>query len=120
MSLFLDFAVLFAMGAAPAGVALFVIRRHLAGPSPQFWTATAAALGVLGVLVFLAVWFSVMAVEKDMVACQMAPVAEQAGCEEAGLLVAVVAIASACAVIIYLAGALGLRAWFRRRSPSAA
>ncbi len=119
MRLFLDFAMLFAMGAAPAGVALFAIRKHLGGASPKFWTAVAAGLGVLGVLVFIAIWVSVMTVEQDIVTCQAQPAGERVECEEAGLLVAIVAIAGAFAVMIYLAAATGLRFWLKRRAAAA-
>lgn len=116
MSLILDFAALFAMGAAPAGVALFAIRRHLAGPSPRFWTATGAALAVLGVLIVVAIWLATMSVEADILECRTAPSGTGAECGEAGLLLAVVALASAFAVILYLAGAVGLRVWLRRQT----
>lgn len=119
MSLFLDFAALFAMGAAPAGVALFVIRKHLAGPSSRFWTATGAALAVLGVLVFAAIWIATMQFEAKVAACQSAPGGGGVECDQAGLVLAVVAIAGAFAVILFLLGAIGLRFWLRRRQPAA-
>jgi len=116
VSLFTDFAALFAMGAAPAGVALFLIRGQLAGPPSKFWAATGAALAVLGVLIFLSIWWATMSVEADILECRSAPPGTRVECEDAGLLIAVVAIAGAFAVIIYLAGALGLRFWLRGRA----
>jgi hypothetical protein len=117
MNLALDFLVLFAMGAAPAALILFMIRRRLTGPASPFWTALASGLGVLGLGVMLAIWIALMASEDEMLACEVRRAAPE--CANAGLWVAVAGTAGAFAILVFLAGALVIRLRARRRAASA-
>jgi hypothetical protein len=109
-----DLVTLLVLASAPAGVALYVLRKPLTRPG-RFWMAQMMGLSALSVLGAAAVWWATAQAERDIMACLRLPAEQRLDCEDAGLLVGLAGVLAVAAIVLFLVGGIVMRLASRGR-----